>query len=146
MRFTPDNITRLAPDEIFVFASNIQGIHGAGAAKTAARLFHAKSGTGFGFTGQCYAIPTRSYNGARFRTLSLGNIRVHVTEFLEDARSSPDKTFLVTKIGCGYAGLNATQIAPMFKGHPANVILPKEFHDILHENTTDRTGSPEASR
>lgn len=131
-RFTPDNITKLEPGEIFVFGSNIQGVHGAGAAKTARRMFGAKPGVGIGFSGQCYAIPTRSYSGRQFTTLTLKIIRLHVATFLNDARFYPNNTFLVTKIGCGFAGLSAEKIAPMFKGHPDNVILPKEFHDIIH--------------
>jgi hypothetical protein len=32
--------------------------------------------------------------------------------------------FLVTKIGCGLAGLKEADIAPMFRDAPANVGLP----------------------
>ena len=43
-------------------------------------------------------------------------------------------TFLVTRIGCGNAGFNARQIAPLFAGASClrNVHLPKEFWDILN--------------
>lgn len=58
MRFTPDKITKLAPDEIFVFGSNLAGRHGGGAALTAMRLFGAEWGKGEGLQGQSYAIPT----------------------------------------------------------------------------------------
>jgi hypothetical protein len=134
-RFTPDRITKLEPGEIFVFGSNVQGVHGAGAAKDAARLFGAKRGIGIGFTGQCYAIPTRSYKGGSFTTLPLKSINMHVNTFLADASAMPGNVFLVTQIGCGYAGLSPEKIAQMFKVHPANVILPKSFHDIIHKPT-----------
>ena len=41
MKSTPDNITQLGPNEIFVFGSNLSGRHGKGAARTAFKLFGA---------------------------------------------------------------------------------------------------------
>jgi len=133
-RFTPDPITNLAPGEIFVFGSNVQGIHGAGAARTAARLFGARPGVGAGYTGRCYAIPTRSYKSGKFKTMPLHYILSHVINFLADASHTPGNTYLVTKLGCGYAGYTPEDIAPMFNGHPSNVVLPKEFHDIIYKS------------
>ncbi len=121
---TPENITKLEPDEVFVFGSNLAGIHGAGAAKTALLYFGARYGVGEGFTGQCYAIPTKDRN---IETLSIEAIAKHVHKFLRVAALLPDKTFLVTKIGCGLAGYTPADIGPLFKGAPPNVILPKEF-------------------
>ena len=40
-RITPDNIQELAPNEIFVFGSNLQGWHGGGAARIAVDKFGA---------------------------------------------------------------------------------------------------------
>lgn len=39
--------------------------------------------------------------------------------------------FYVTKIGCGIAGFEIGEIAPLFKGalEVENIILPKEFVD-----------------
>ena len=59
MKFTPDNITSLKKNQIFVFGSNEAGIHGAGAARLANKKFGAMWGVGFGLTGQSYAIPTK---------------------------------------------------------------------------------------
>ena len=55
---TPNYITRLEPNEIFVFGSNLAGFHGGGAARIANEHFGAEWGVGVGRTGQCYAIPT----------------------------------------------------------------------------------------
>lgn len=121
---TPDYITELKPNEIFVFGSNLAGIHGAGAARIARLLFGAKYKVGVGFTGQCYAIPTKDH---MIVTLPLEEIDKHVGKFLMIAWDFPDRIFLVTKIGCGLAGYKPRQIAPMFRHHPPNVILPKEF-------------------
>ena len=56
--YTPDNITSLAPHEVFVFGSNLAGAHAGGAARVAARKFGAVWGQGEGLQGQSYAIPT----------------------------------------------------------------------------------------
>jgi hypothetical protein len=118
----------LAPDEIFVFGSNLAGIHGAGAARTAALSFGAVHGKGVGLNGRSYAIPTKDHNIA---TLPLYAIREFVELFLAYASAKPELKFIVTPIGCGLAGYTPADIAPMFQGHPSNVILPPEF---LHEN------------
>lgn len=116
------------PNQVFVFGSNTAGVHGKGAARTAAQLFGAKRGSGEGMTGQCYAIPTRSYHFGKFKTLDLGEIAAHVGRFLAYAQLHPEKEFLVTLIGCGYAGYKPEQIAPMFKHRSENVIVPVEFN------------------
>lgn len=130
-RYTPDRITHLAAGEIFVFGSNRAGRHGAGAAKTALDKFGARMGCGEGLQGRSYAIPTKD---DRVRTLPLVSIAAHVRRFLKYAGRNPDLTFIVTKIGCGLAGYNVSEIAPLFRQSPTldvppNVILPKEFYD-----------------
>ena len=57
-RTTPEYITELKPGEIFVFGSNLQGMHGGGAARTAYQKFGAIMGQGVGLQGQSYGIPT----------------------------------------------------------------------------------------
>ena len=44
LRITPEYITTLAEDEIFVFGSNLQGRHGGGAARMAHQNFGAEWG------------------------------------------------------------------------------------------------------
>lgn len=121
-------ITTLAPNEIFVFGSNLAGIHGAGAALYATRHFGAQPGTGSGRTGRCWAIPTKD---ARIRTLPLTTIRQYVAAFLDAARATPELTYLVTPVGCGLAGYSPHDIAPMFLYAPTNVVLPPEFTKVL---------------
>lgn len=123
--FTPDFITSLKENEVFVFGSNLQGMHGGGAAETAWKKFGAEWGVGVGMTGQCYAIPTMQGG--------VNTIKPYVDDFIRYASEHPEKTFLVTRIGCGIAGLTDAEIAPLF--HDAlpleNVILPKSFVDVL---------------
>ena len=110
----------LHPDLIFVFGSNEQGVHGAGAAKDAYELFGAIPGQGFGLQGQSFAIPTRRYNRLgngkyKMTNLSIDEIRVYVNEFLDIILEQQDHYFFVTALGTGRAGYQHSDIAPMFK-------------------------------
>lgn len=124
-KYTPERITSLAPNEIFVFGSNIHGMHGGGAAAFAWRKFGAEWGVGEGLTGQCYALPTME-GGVDY-------IQEKVNNFLECARQHEDKIFLVTPIACGIAGFTPEQIAPLFREAipMENVILPRNFVEII---------------
>ena len=119
MRITPDYITRLEPNEIFVFGSNLAGCHGGGAARIAYEHFGAEWGVGVGPTGKCYAIPTMQGG--------VDTIRPYVDEFIRYAEQHPELTFLVTRIGCGIAGFTDEQIAPLFASARSltNVTLPE---------------------
>ena len=116
---TPNYITRLELNEIFVFGSNLAGFHGGGAARIANEHFGAEWGVGVGRTGQCYAIPTMQGG--------VETIRPYVDEFIEYAKQHPELVFLVTRIGCGIAGFTDEQMAPLFTAaHDLpNVALPK---------------------
>ena len=113
---------------IFVFGSNEAGIHGAGAALDARREHGAKLGVGRGCTGQSYAIPTKDRN---FRTRKLRDIQADVEVFLAHAAKCPDETFQVTRLGCGLAGYQDRDIAPMFAGAPENCVLPKGWREMV---------------
>lgn len=108
--------------KIFVFGSNLAGIHGAGAAEYALRNHGAICGIGVGLQGDSYAIPTK---GRRLDVILTKNqIEIYVREFIEFARNHPEMDFEVTRIGCGYARYDDCDIAPMFSGAPENVFLP----------------------
>jgi hypothetical protein len=136
MKTTPENITTLKPNQIFVFGSNTAGIHGKGAARVAQRSFGAVKGVSEGPTGRCYAIPTRVYGGrdgqhwkVRFSPVRLVEIHRSIHRFLDYAQKHPELEFLVTKIGCGFAGYDFEDMADIFSREevPPNVVLPKEF-------------------
>lgn len=122
-------ITHLKPHEVFVFGDNEAGRHGAGAAKTAFDKFGAKWGK-VGHYGQSYGIPTKS---ATLKTLGTKKIAEYVDKFIEYAIKRHDLDFLVTEIGCGLAGYEPKDIAPLFKKaqHVANIYLPQSFINIL---------------
>lgn len=103
---------------IFVFGSNLAGLHGAGAARFAEQYKGAVRYVAVGHTGQSYAIPTK--NRTITGTLDLDEIKVYVNDFIHYARVNPALEFQVTRIGCGLAGLKDEQVAPLFKDAPPN--------------------------
>lgn len=123
-RITPDHITRLGANEVFVFGSNEQGLHYGGAAKAALENFGAIMGQGNGLQGKSYAIPSMG---------GLGVMGEYVKEFCEFAKAHPEKRFLVTEIGCGLAGYSISEVAPLFEicRNIDNISLPASFWDFL---------------
>ena len=123
--YTPERITALKPNEIFVFGSNLAGSHGGGAALLAYHRFGAIWGQGVGLQGQSYGIPTM-HGGVDV-------IQPYVDEFIAFAKAHPEYKFMVTKIGCGIAGFSVDEIAPLFKDaiDMENIILPKEFVEAI---------------
>ena len=120
-RITPEHITSLKSNEIFVFGSNLAGAHAGGAAYLAYQRFGAVMGQGVGLQGQSYAIPTMQGGP--------DTILPYVEEFIRFADMHPELTFLVTKIGCGIAGFTPAEIAPLFAGaiEVGNIHLPMDF-------------------
>lgn len=123
--YTPEQITSLGRDEVFVFGSNLAGIHAGGAARVARERFGAVMGQGVGMQGQSYAIPTMQGG--------VETIKPYVDDFIALAREWDQTTFYVTRIGCGIAGFTDEQIAPLFAEALAlyNVRLPESFVKIL---------------
>lgn len=123
--FTPEYITALRPDEVFVFGSNLAGFHGGGAARIAYKNFGAEWGRGVGHFGQTYAIPTMQGG--------VETIKPYVDDFIAYARVHLELRFYVTRIGCGIAGFRDEDIAPLFKEalSLSNIVLPRTFFDIL---------------
>ena len=114
--FTPEQISELKADEVFVFGSNLEGMHGGGAAFAAWKKFGAVMGCGVGLRGQSYAIPTMQGG--------VETIEPYVTSFIAFAKEHPELFFYVTRIGCGIAGFRDKEIAPLFS---EAVGLPESF-------------------
>lgn len=123
---TPEFITSLQENEIFVFGSNLAGAHGGGAARQAYDMFGAEWGVGVGRTGQCYAIPTMQGG--------IDTIRPYVDEFITYAKQHHELIFYVTRIGCGIAGFRDAQIAPLFSAAKdlPNVALPQGWRELCN--------------
>lgn len=126
--YTPDRITELKQNEIFVFGSNLAGAHGGGAARLAYERFGAVWGQGVGLQGQSYAIPTMQGG--------VETIKPYVDEFICFAETRPDLKFYVTQIGCGIAGFKVEEIAPLFARayDTSNIILPEGFVEVMRKD------------
>lgn len=124
-RVTPEWIDDLQENQVFVFGSNLAGMHGGGAARVARLRFGAVMGNGVGMQGRSYAIPTMQ-GGTE-------TIRPYVNDFIAYAKEHPELTFLVTPIGCGIAGFEPEDIAPLFEeaSNVENIWLPKSFWEVL---------------
>lgn len=108
--------------QVFVFGSNLAGLHGGGAAYYALTHCGAVMGEGIGRTGYSYAIPTMD---GQLRPLPLNRIAPHIAVFLDYAVAHRDIAFVLTRIGCGIAGYDWDRdIAPLFLAElPVNVTL-----------------------
>ena len=126
-RISPRWIDSLEENEIFVFGSNLQGMHGGGAARVAHEKFGAVWGEGIGLQGQSYAIPTM-HGG-------VDAIAPYVNDFIAFAKEHPELKFLVTEIGCGIAGFRISEMAPLFKEalKMENIYLPARFIELLEK-------------
>ena len=126
-RISPRWIDSLEENEIFVFGSNLQGMHGGGAARVAHEKFGAVWGEGIGLQGQSYAIPTM-HGG-------VDAIAPYVNDFIAFAKEHPELKFLVTEIGCGIAGFRISEMAPLFKEalEMENIYLPERFIEVLEK-------------
>ena len=121
--------------DIFVFGSNLLGIHKKGAALHALQHHGAILGQGIGLQGSSYAIPTKETPA---RSLDLVQINKFVADFLNYAYYTPEHLYHVTQIGCGLAGWHPNQIAPMFNlvKWMTNVKITPEFANFI-ENSSD---------
>lgn len=138
MRFTPENLTTLAANEVYVYGSNLGGIPQGYSGKRAAML-GATIGHIDGLLGQTYGIPVKD---THLRLLPLWMIKDYVRDFLDYSKKvfndGESAVFLVNKIGCDLGEYDIKDMAPLFfpkgwnKGPTDNVILPEEFHRLRH--------------
>lgn len=125
-------------DVIFVFGSNPEGRHGAGAAKVARIQFGAVYGKGEGLQGHSYAIPTKDLRvrtGGSLRSISPDRIIAGIRRMYDCAREYPGFRFMVAYRNTyarslnGYTGL---EMIDMFiaAGHiPENVWFSEEWYN-----------------
>jgi hypothetical protein len=128
MRVSSSNINELNENEVFVFGSNGQGDHLGGAARIANQKFGAIMGQSEGFQGQSYGINTM--DGLEVMTEQIKRFVKYAKQF----EKVPVK-FLVTEIGCGIAGYEVDEIAPLFieASKLENVYLPLSFWNYIHQ-------------
>jgi hypothetical protein len=119
---------------IFVFGSNLAGMHMAGAAAFAVERHGAIFGKKDGRQGNSYAIPTCD---SFIAPLTLTEIQMYVDAFINYTVQIPDEEFQITRIGCGIAGFTDAQIAPLFKDAPVlNCLMPPEWASYYPNHRT----------
>lgn len=130
-RVTPKQINDLKSNEVFVFGSNLQGVHTKGAGRFAIDKGWADDNqvSGLSKSGKAYAIPTQNNR----KDLTLEEIKKYVDEFLEIADKNQNTTYYVTTLGIGIAGYKTEEIANLFKEAEGiiNIYLPKWFWDDI---------------
>lgn len=136
---TPSQVNVLADGEIFVFGSNFHGAHMGGAARVAKEKYGAVWGIGEGLQGKSYAIPTME---------GLENLAPAVQRFTSFAKQHQELKFFVTAIGCGIAGYQPEEIAPMFleAARLPNVFLPISFWKVILDMYNKESNSPNVAQ
>jgi len=127
---TPD----MDPSLVFVFGSNYDGYHGAGAARTAAEQWGALFGPRgmAGHHGRSYAIPTV---GHRFAPIPTAYIIPYVDTFKFYAKVHQEFKFIVTQVGCGLARIHDDEtMARMFLGSSKNCFFDTAWQQWLGDD------------
>ena len=125
-----------SPGTIFVFGSNPQGRHGAGAAKVARLRFGAVYGQGEGLQGSSYAIPTKDLRitfNRGLKSISPETITVNIRRMYECARQHPELAFKVAYRNTyerslnGYTGIEMIRMFLDAGPIPENVWVSEEW-------------------
>ena len=120
-------ITSLKPNEYIVVGTNLNGHHYGGGAAQAFSNFGALWGEPIGcIGGQSYGIATLNQDMDK---MPIDVIEAQVLNFKYTAESNSNKTFYLTPIGCGIAGFKRSEIKPLFKNMPPNVIFTEEWEE-----------------
>jgi ribonuclease HI len=153
--YTPENITSLKPNEVFVFGANTVGGHGGGTAGLAQRgttssnytalpvgtkgkwseygvvdkLMQGTEGKSFGIVTKAATISGTSLKIGAKRSVSLSRIESSINALIKTANENPSLKFLVTKFGTNMAGFSEQEMKSLLENKtlPDNIILPKEF-------------------
>lgn len=147
LKFYEGNIEP-SDDTIFVFGSNPEGRHGAGAAKIAREQFGAIYGQGEGLQGNSYALPTKDLRVKKnngLRSISETQIIENIKKLYEVAKQNPDKQFKVayrntdkTSLN-GYTGLEMIDMFTKAGPIPSNIVFSKEWIDTGKFNQLNNT-------
>lgn len=128
-------ITQLKPNQIFVFGSNTEGIHGAGAALWAKNNAGAIYGWNKGLQGQSYAIITKDLTKRHHPSISRSTIVYQLHDLAELAKVTPHKEYIVAYSGTGYNlnGYTPEEMAEMFAQvkWPENMVWEYNFYKLM---------------
>lgn len=146
-------ISRLGPNQVFVFGSNLEGLHGRGAAGAAfgaqqsveeikavedgTKGKWAVKGVGegmmVGLEGKSYAFPTVVYPG-RQRSRTDEEIKESVLKLYNTAKDNPGFEYMVAySTEPGLAGYSPEELASFFASHdiPSNIVFERGFNELV---------------
>lgn len=135
------------PNTVFVFGSNPEGRHGAGAAKVARERFGAVNGRGEGLQGNAYAIPTKDLRvkeDGGLRSIPPERITESIAKMYGVARENPGMEFMVAYRNTDTASLNGYtgyEMMRMFADAgpvPENVAFSREWVDAGFPDSFNR--------
>lgn len=119
-------ITKLEPNQIFVFGSNTQGIHGAGAARFACNNFGAIYGHFSGTMGQSYGIVTKDLTKDIHPSIKPQFIIDQIESLYYLAEVLNNKEYLIAyNTNPNLNGYTPAQMATMFKFAALNRCIDK---------------------
>ena len=135
------------PNTIFVFGSNPEGRHGAGAAKIAREKFGAIYGVGEGLQGNAYALPTKDLrvkenNG--YRSISKEQIIENIKKLYQCAIEHPELDFKIAyrnifeKSLNGYTGIEMMKMFDEAGNIPENVWFSREWWEYYYYHLHDQ--------
>jgi hypothetical protein len=144
-------INKLNENEIFVFGSNPEGLHGKGAARIALNKFGAIYRKGRGLQGQSYGLVTKNlrqgyyesetgiyYDKYGKRSVSKEQIIQNINELYMVARHMKNYEFYIAykSIGGNLNGYTSEEMAEMFllggKKIPRNIIFEDNFYCLIN--------------
>lgn len=132
-----DLIEKLEPNQIFVFGSNTQGRHSAGAAKFALNKCGAIYGQAIGLQGQSYAIITKDLTKKVHPSIPESFIILQIKELYKYANNHPELEFLIAYSGTrtNLNGYSPTEMAKMFfsENIPNNIVFEENFYKLISE-------------
>ena len=127
--------TKLKPNQIFVFGSNLEGRHGRGSALCAKQNFGAKYGQAYGLQGQSYAIVTKDLTKYKHPSISSDHIIDQIKKLYLFAEENPNLDFIVAYSGTktNLNGYSNKEMAEMFSqpNIPKNIVFEYEFSKLI---------------
>ena len=135
------------PNTIFVFGSNPEGRHGAGAAKVAREKFGAIYGQGEGLQGHSYALPTKDLRvkeNNSYRSISKEQIIENIKKLYECAKMHPDLDFKIAyrnifeKTLNGYTGVEMMKMFDEAGNIPENIWFSREWWEYYYYHLYDQ--------
>jgi len=148
-------VRSLEENQVFVFGSNPEGRHGAGAARVAADHYGAIMGMGRGHMGQSYGLVTKNltpnytedlsgitYRKAGERSVSKIQMLVNIIHLYLYARKNPELEFMIAYTPApNLNGYTPIEMADLFLTVPVptNIVFNEELINLYNEHKNRTT-------